>query len=574
MNQETNTQSKGIGCLLLFALPFAGAGTFVAYLLLSSLWFHFAMQKWEEVPVRILSTSLQVQRGDSNTYKVSAHYAYRFAGREYTGRRVGVHGGSDNLGDWQSKVYRELRAYRDSGQDFPGYVNPNAPQESILYRERRWEMLGLYAVFALVFGGVGYGMIALGVAGRKRQRLVDELEIRYPMQPWLHRADWAQGEVRSSMRPALIFGMAFAVFWNLISLPILFLLPGEVLDKGNRLALLGLMFPLIGIGLLVMAVRHLIRQRKFGNSRLQLDTMPGVVGGPLAGTLHVGSGIWPEKGFHLTLEGVARRVVRRGGKRRTEEQLLHQESLRVPIEQLHAGATGTTVPVRFTIPFEVPPTGGENSDKRVLWRVTAEAEVPGVDYSARFEVPVFRTKDSSPDYEPPASWTADRADGQDLLERGGLSVCREEDALVIKLAAARNIGAALGLTVFLGIWCGAIVLMIRLGAPWLFPIVFGLFALLMVIGVLDLWCGATRIEVRPGSLNRRGGLFALGRLRSWRAEEIVRFQPVTGMQAGRKLFYRLKLVLRDGRRRTLATRLESRSQAQALARRIEEILRS
>lgn len=574
MNQENNTKSKGIGCLVLFALPFAAAGTFVAYLLLSSLWSHFAMLKWEEVPVRILSASLQVQRGDSTTYRVSAHYAYRFAGREYTGKRVGLHGGSDNLGDWQNEVYRELRIYRDSGQDFPGYVNPDAPQESILYRQARWEMLGLYAVFALVFGGVGYGMIALGVAGRKRQRRVEELETRYPMQPWRHREDWAEGEVRSSARPALIFGMAFAVFWNLISLPILFFLPSEVLDKGNRLALLGLIFPLIGIGLLVVAVRHLIRQRKFGNSRLQLDTMPGVVGGPLAGTIHVGSGIWPEKGFDLTLEGVARRVVRRGGKRRTEEQLLHQESLRVPIEQLHVGATGTTVPVRFIIPFEVPPTGGENSDKRVLWRLSAEAELPGVDYNTCFEVPVFRTQDSSPDYEPPPSWTADRPAGEDLLERGGLSVCREGDALVIKLAAARNIGAALGLTVFLGIWCGAIVLMIRVGAPWLFPIVFGLFALAMVIGVLDLWCGATRIEVRPGALKRRGGLFALGRLRCWRAEEIDRFQPVTGMQAGRKLFYRLQLVLRNGRRRTLATRLESRSQAEALSRRIEGILNS
>jgi hypothetical protein len=72
MNQENNTQSKGIGCLVLFALPFAAAGTFVAYLLLSSLWSHFAMQNWEEVPVRILRTSLQVQQGDSTTYKVLA----------------------------------------------------------------------------------------------------------------------------------------------------------------------------------------------------------------------------------------------------------------------------------------------------------------------------------------------------------------------------------------------------------------------------------------------------------------------------------------------------------------------
>lgn len=34
--------SSGLGCLTLFALPFAGIGTFMAYLLLASLWSHAA----------------------------------------------------------------------------------------------------------------------------------------------------------------------------------------------------------------------------------------------------------------------------------------------------------------------------------------------------------------------------------------------------------------------------------------------------------------------------------------------------------------------------------------------------
>jgi hypothetical protein len=65
MNQQTRTKSKGIGCLVLFALPFAGVGTFVAYLLLSSLCSHFVLLSWEQIPVRILSASLWQEQGDS-----------------------------------------------------------------------------------------------------------------------------------------------------------------------------------------------------------------------------------------------------------------------------------------------------------------------------------------------------------------------------------------------------------------------------------------------------------------------------------------------------------------------------
>lgn len=573
MEQSKHTKSSGIGCLILFALPFAAVGTFMAWLLLVSLWSHAAMVKWQEVPMRILSVSLEEQHGDSTTYRVEARYAYRYGGRDYTGMRVGLHGGSDNLGDWQRRVYWELRESRDSGRDFYGYVNPAAPQESILFREMRWERLGLYTVFALVFGGAGYGLIVFGLVGRKRLQRKEELKALYPGQPWRHREDWADGEVRSAARPTLIFSLVFAGFWNLVSLPVVFLLPDEVMKNGNRLALIGLAFPLIGIGLLGWAVRSLIRQRKFGQARLRLETFPGVVGGPLAGTLFIGSDMRPESGFHLTLDCVNRRVTRSGGKRRTSERLLHQDSIRVPLEHAGVDMTGTTVPVRFAIPFQASPTSDENSDNRVFWRLSATAEVPGVDYAGSFEVPVFQTPDSSPDFEKTHILFGNRVGDEDLLARDGLSMRREGDALVISLAPARNKGAALGLTVFLGIWCGFIVLMIKLGAPWIFPIVFGLFALLMVIGVLDLWCGATRIEVRSGELNRRGGLFALGRQRTWRAEEIDRLQPESGMQAGRKLFYRLQLVPCTGRPRTLAARLGSRAQAEALSRRIEEILR-
>ena len=50
------------------------------------------------------------------------------------------------------------------------------------------------------------------------------------------------------------------------------------LEQGNRLALIGLLFPVVGAGLLVAAVRATWRERKFGVSVLELFVAPGDLG--------------------------------------------------------------------------------------------------------------------------------------------------------------------------------------------------------------------------------------------------------------------------------------------------------
>jgi hypothetical protein len=67
---------------------------------------------------------------------------------------------------------------------------------------------------------------------------------------------------------------------------VLLIFPKEFFDKGNKLAVLGLLFPAVGAGLLVWAVRATLRWRKFGSSTFEMTTLPGVIGGPLRGTIH------------------------------------------------------------------------------------------------------------------------------------------------------------------------------------------------------------------------------------------------------------------------------------------------
>jgi hypothetical protein len=48
-------------------------------------------------------------------------------------------------------------------------------------------------------------------------------------------------------------------------------------------------------------------------------------------------------------------------------------------------------PVNFRIPASCAETSEVNLNDRIYWHLEAKAELPGVDYVARCEVPVFKT---------------------------------------------------------------------------------------------------------------------------------------------------------------------------------------
>lgn len=155
--------------LILFALPFAGAGLVVLLLAGRDVYDWQRMQAWQQVPAHILSADLKVSYGrkthgrksKSPSYMAQASYRYQYQGQDYTGMRVAISRGSDNIGSYQQDRYAELRSYRQSGTEFRCFVNPQQPEQAILYRDLRWDMLSFKALFSLIFGGVGFGLIAL-----------------------------------------------------------------------------------------------------------------------------------------------------------------------------------------------------------------------------------------------------------------------------------------------------------------------------------------------------------------------------------------------------------------------------
>ena len=156
------------------------------------------------------------------------------------------------------------------------------------------------------------------------------------------KADWAAGRIVSSAKTTMLAALTFAAFWNLVTAPLWLVLPGEILDKGNGWALLGLVFPAIGLLLAGWAIFCVLRWRKFGQSVLQMAFVPGVIGGQFAGVIQTSAKVRPEDGFHLRLRCVRQVTTGSGKQRRTSESTLWEEEGTVMHELLedHGRAIG------------------------------------------------------------------------------------------------------------------------------------------------------------------------------------------------------------------------------------------
>ncbi len=438
-----------------------------------------------------------------------------------------------------------------------------------------WKGAGFLSLFALTFGGAGIGLIAASVAGRRLAERKALAAARHPAEPWLWRPDWAAGRIEDTGRKGQYLSWIFAAFWNLIAWPVGVLVVRAALAQGNRLALLGLMFPAAGILLLVSAIRASWRERKFGVSVLELATTPGVVGHGLAGTVQTASAAQPTTGFLTTLSCVNVSTSGSGNNRSTTETVRWQDQETVP-GQRAAGRAGqgivTTIPVRFRIPGDAAPSDDSNPDDRTVWRVQVSAAVPGIDYAATFEVPVFRTEKS---LEPVAGDEAALLGPtpESLPYRqppdSPIRVSTGPRGTQVVFPAARNPSAALGLTVFAAVWGGAVWLLVSLRAGVFFISVFGLAELALLYGVLRMWFRVVEVTAGRDGIAIASGYAAVGEAKQIPGADVGRVEVEIGMQTGNTVYYRLAVACKDGHRVSAGSGIRDKREAEWLAGLIE-----
>lgn len=384
---KTRSGNSGRWFLGLFGLPFAAVGIGIfGWVLLPVLLDWRAAQDWVAVEAELLSAELESHSSDgSTTWQATARYRYDYAANTWENDRVGLHGGSDNVGDFQQQLGERLERALARGETVTAWVNPAHPQEALLDRELRTGLLAMMGLFALLFGGAGLAMV--GAAVFARGDAAGHSGDEAAREPWRARSEWATPRVVSDARGSARALWVFAVLWCAVSLPGNFFM-AEELANGNYAILVLLLFDAVGIGLVVWAARSSASVRKFGVLVAELDPHPGAIGGDVAGYIDIPVEHDPARLFRVSLSCLHSRTSGSGKNRSTRQNVLWSDDRHLHAEPLGAGQ------VRLWFRFE-PPTGLPEStppsDDYHAWRLEIAAGLPGLDLSRQFDLPVFAT---------------------------------------------------------------------------------------------------------------------------------------------------------------------------------------
>jgi len=434
----------------------------------------------------------------------------------------------------------------------------------------------LMLIAALAFGGFGLGVFALTTVGYRGQAREAALRVAHPDEPWRWRDDWATGRVRSMGKAAAWFFWGFATLWNLVSTPLLIFLPAEIIEKENYAALLGLLFPLVGIGLIVVAVRKTIQRRKYGDCLFLMERVPGILGGDVTGTILIPRGLPAAETLTVRLSCIHRERRRSGKQTSTYDEVLWQtEQSVVRLSPTGEGAAQDAA-VRFRVPYDASPTGEIDENNSVFWKLETDASVPGVDFSTGFEIPVFKTLASSPQV------TEERLRSDDVSAGTPAIAPADYTGVAVVLSAGGGTEfilkpreGLLGTVPAMGvvfIFAGIAALLAYAGAPFIFPLVFGMFALLIAFVLVFGAFGESRIVVEKGHVSVRNSLFGIMRGRRMPCSSITKIGVKGEGRAGKRGYYSITLTQEDGKSTSPFQFLRERRQADWLAEEVRKAM--
>ncbi|MBA2431507.1 MAG: hypothetical protein H0V56_05255 [Chthoniobacterales bacterium] len=391
-------------------------------------------------------------------------------------------------------------------------------------------------------------------------------------EPWLARPDWAAGHIlpKGGSWWAIVI---IASVWNAACLVVGFLAFPHLRERiasGEYLFLLLLIFPLLGLGLLINAVRSVVNARRLGRMWLELKTVPASVGQFLGGVIHSDKEMNLKEGVRLTLTCLKETLsTGRNSKGQAITQLTDtpewSETQVLDRELLEEDRTRTVLPVYFRIPRDAPATKPRVGEQGYHWQLEVAFEKAvraNLLSSVTFEVPVFETAASQQPFSGPA------AAADPLAEFKSDQPLRETpEAQGVRIAPSRRGGTVFTFQapdVVRGTGCSvALVVMMLLaagvtwhlwrpeqaiGGAWAAGFVF----LLLALAFSYIRWGVNRLTLDIGEAEYEHTLFGLGVRKKFDPALIASVQPERDTREAREILWDLPLVLLEQKPNGLA----------------------
>ena len=391
----------------------------------------------------------------------------------------------------------------------------------------------------------------------------------YPDQPWMWRDDWAKSSIRDSNRSKTIGLWIFAILWNAISFPMAWHMRTEISREDFTMVFLYL-FPLIGIFIFIAAVVQTVRSLRFGTSVCHLERVPIVPGRAFRGDVEVKTDVVPADGYRLRIMLVRITTPRTGRKRSSTERLVWDSEIFVDSGTTLRSPMGTRIPFHFATPPDSHPTDETDLYDRHVWRMNVSADLPGVDYAAQFELPVFQTGERADGSEFAAFEERHRAQARRhrIAPNSGVEITPlPAGGEEFRIRAAKSTAAVIGNLTFLVALNAAVVASIRFHGPWLLSAVLVAIDVLFLLAAVNYFFGQSTVEVgRNGLRVRKSWLGYAPEPESYEEPAIDSVEGTTAGAEGKAFGVTLKL--RDGNKKILATSLRDRESADAVAARM------
>ena len=126
-------------------------------------------------------------------------------------------------------------------------------------------------------------------------------------------------------------------------------------------------------------------------------------------------------------------------------------------------------------------------------------------------------------------------------------------------------GGAIGLVLFTLIWCGITYALYEYtDAPLLFPAAFAFFAVLLLLGCVQLCLSRQILDLKAGQLEARLGLFGMKGPYTYTGEELESLEIRNAGTQGQNAIYSLHITNANGKKRKLVGQIKSRPHADAL----------
>ena len=413
----------------------------------------------------------------------------------------------------------------------------------------------------IVLTAFSAGFVALVWFSTRQLQAAARLRSLNPMQPWLWRDDWAARRVAEGRaRPGAPLWI-FALMWNAITIPMALLVARQ--SPPTPVAVLLFVFVAIGIALLAGATHSALQERKFGRSICAIDRMPVEPGQTFSGTIEHRDTQVPDAGYRLVLSCISQILTGGRRTRHVTTEVLWETEQRLSGALAAPGPMGMRIPFSFDIPADARSTDQSKPDDTVVWQLVVTAELPGIDYKATFELPVFATT---------GHVAAQHAVRQEEAARRELSPSSRvtitplpSGGVELRVAPLRDLGAAMTFLFFAAIWFTAIGFMWRFGAPMFFAAIFSLFGLLILCMAIDFFAGTSIVSADRAGLRARHAVLGIATSKSIDAAQVESIAPKVGGHVGTRPYFDIEARLKDRSSRTLARYLVNRADAEAFA---------